>query len=235
MAHPLALPDARTMVTLRPNDALLVIDMQTDFLPGGPLGVPGGDAIVDGINALAQRFEHVVLTADWHPEGHISFASTHGKQAFVDTAEAPYGVQALWPDHCVRGTPGAEIAPGVAIAHAELLLRKGFRAEIDSYSAFVENDKHTRTGLAGYLREREFHRLFFVGLALDFCVGSSALDAHRLGFEAIVLEDLTRAVDLPGRDGGEGSVAQTRRLFAQHNVRRCVSNSVLARRGAVTA
>ena len=223
------------MLTLRPNDVLLVIDMQTDFLPGGALGVPGGDEIVGGITGLAQRFQHVVLTADWHPAGHISFASTHGKQAFADTTEAAYGVQALWPDHCVQGTPGAEVAPALRIAHAEMLLRKGFRPEIDSYSAFVENDKHTRTGLAGYLREREFHRLFLVGLALDFCLGSSALDAHRLGFEAIVLEDLTRAVDLPALDGAEGSVAQMRQLFAQHNVRSCTSASLLDRRNAVVA
>lgn len=219
------------MLNLRPTDVLVVVDMQADFLPGGPLGVPGGDEIVAGINALARRFQHVVLTADWHPAGHISFASTHGKRAFEDVVEAPYGVQALWPEHCVQGTGGAEIAEGIEIPHAEMLLRKGFRAEIDSYSAFVENDKHTRTGLAGFLRERELHRLFFVGLALDFCVGYSALDAHRLGFEPIVVEDLTRAVGLPGRDGAAGSVAQMERLFGQHGVRRCGSDSVSDRRG----
>ena len=203
------------MLTLRPTDALLVIDMQLDFLPGGPLAVAEGDQIVSGINALAARFDHVILTADWHPVNHISFASTHGKQPFTDTVETHYGTQSLWPVHSVQGTPGAEITPALHIPHAELLLRKGFRKHIDSYSAFVENDKHTRTGLAGYLRERELKRLFFVGLAFDFCVGHSALDAHRLGFEAIVLEDLTRAVNLPG------TVETTRTCFTQHSIRTC--------------
>ncbi len=214
------------MLTIRPTDALLVIDMQTDFLPGGPLAVKGGDAIIPGINALAARFEHVLLTADWHPAHHISFASTHGKHPFTDTAEASYGLQSLWPDHCLQDTPGAEITPALHIPHAELLLRKGFRRDIDSYSAFVENDKHTRTGLAGYLRERELHRLFFVGLAYDFCVGFSAQDAHRLGFEPIVLEDLTRAVDLPATATTPGSVAHTRAALAQGNVRSCTSTSI---------
>ena len=213
------------MLTLRPTDALLVIDMQTDFLPGGPLAVKEGDAIIPGINALAARFEHVILTSDWHPGGHISFASTHGKKPFTDTVEASYGSQALWPDHTIQGTAGAEIAPALKIPHAELLLRKGFRKEIDSYSAFVENDKHTRTGLAGFLRERELKRLFFVGLALDFCVGYSALDAHRLGFEAVVLEDLTRAVDLPG------TVEHTHTCFSQHDIRVCNAASVSERPG----
>ncbi len=204
------------MLTLRPTDALLVIDVQIDFLPGGALAVTDGDAILPGINALAARFDHVILTQDWHPGGHISFASTHtSKQAFTDTVETGYGTQSLWPDHCVQNTPGAQLSPELDIDDAELLLRKGFRKDIDSYSAFVENDKHTRTGLAGYLRERELKRLFFVGLAFDFCVGYSAIDAHRLGFEAIVLEDLTRAVDLPG------SVEHTRSCFTQGSVRVC--------------
>ncbi|MFC6646971.1 nicotinamidase [Granulicella cerasi] len=177
---------------LRPTDALLVIDMQHDFLPGGALGVDGGDSIIAPIEQLAQQFEHVILTADWHPAGHISFASTHGKQPFVDIHEAPYGKQHLWPDHCLQCTRGAEIA--VNIPHAELILRKGFRREIDSYSAFLENDKTTPTGLAGYLRERGLTRIFLCGLAYDYCVGNSALDAAKLGFEAVVLEDLTRAV-----------------------------------------
>lgn len=212
------------MLNLRPTDALLVIDMQTDFLPGGPLAVKGGDSIIPGINELAARFEHVVLTQDWHPQHHISFASTHpGKQPFTDSVEAPYGMQSLWPDHCIQGTPGAAIDPRVDIPHAELLLRKGFRTGIDSYSAFVENDKHTRTGLAGFLRERELKRLFFVGLAFDFCVGHSALDATRLGFEAVVLEDLTRAVGLPG------TVEHIRSAFTQGNVRTCVSSLVGSR------
>lgn len=223
------------MMTLRPTDALLVIDMQTDFLPGGPLAVREGDQIIPGINALAARFEHVILTADWHPEQHVSFASTHGKQPFTDTAEASYGPQSLWPDHCLQGTAGAEITPALHVPHAELLLRKGFRKDIDSYSAFVENDKHTRTGLAGYLREREFHRLFFVGLAFDFCVGYSALDAHRLGFEPIVLVDLTRAVDLPATATTPGSVEHTRSCFAHSNVRTCTSSTITEKRTAAHA
>ncbi len=197
---------------LRSTDALLVIDMQADFLPGGALAVQGGDAIVPGINRLAKRFDHVILTQDWHPRGHISFASTHERQPFTGTVEASYGTQALWPDHCVQGTSGAEFAPGLAIPHAEMILRKGFRREIDSYSAFTENDGTTSTGLAGYLRERDLRRLFFAGLAFDFCVGFSAVAAARLGFEATVVEDLTRAVNLPG------TVAGTQASFARDGV-----------------
>ena len=200
---------------LRPTDALLVIDMQLDFMPGGPLAVSGGGRIIPGINAMAARFDHVLLTQDWHPAGHISFASSHpGKQPFTDTVVASYGTQHLWPDHCIQGTPGAALHPGLELPNAELLLRKGFRREIDSYSAFTENDGVTPTGLAGYLRERKLIRLFFTGLAYDFCVGFSALAAAGLGFEAIVLEDLTRAVDL--RD----SVARTNSAFTSAGVRR---------------
>jgi nicotinamidase/pyrazinamidase len=203
--------------TVQPADALLVIDMQNDFLPGGSLAVAEGDLIVPGINALAAKFEHVVLTQDWHPLGHISFASTHGLRPFVDTVQVAYGTQHLWPDHCVQGTRGAELHPGLAIPHAELLLRKGFRREIDSYSAFTENDGVTPTGLAGYLRERGLTRLFFVGVAYDFCVGFSALAAVRLGFEAIVVEDLSRAVGLPG------TVDTTNGAFAAEGVGRISS------------
>ena len=184
--------------TLRSTDALLVIDMQLDFLPGGALAVAGGDAILPGINALAAKFEHVILTQDWHPRGHISFASSHGKQPFTDTVEAAYGTQTLWPDHCIQGSPGAALHPDLDIPHTELILRKGFRREIDSYSAFTENDGIRPTGLAGYLRERGLQRLFLTGLAYDFCVGFSALAAARLGFESLVVEDLSRAVGLPG-------------------------------------
>ena len=183
---------------LRDTDALLVIDMQRDFLPGGALAVAEGDAILPGINTLAARFDHVILTQDWHPRGHISFASSHGLQPFTDTVQAAYGTQALWPDHCIQGTPGAQLHPRLEIPHAELLLRKGFRRDIDSYSAFTENDGATPTGLAGYLRERGLRRLFFVGLAYDFCVGFSAIAAARLGFQSTVVEDLARAVALPG-------------------------------------
>ena len=182
---------------LRPTDALLVIDMQLDFLPGGALAVADGEAILPGINALAARFDHVILTQDWHPRNHISFASTHGLHPFTDTIEASYGTQHLWPDHCIQGTRGAELHPDLSIPHAELILRKGFRKNIDSYSAFTENDQQTPTGLAGYLRERGLTRLFFTGVAYDFCVGFSALAAARLGFESLVIEDLTRAVNLP--------------------------------------
>lgn len=211
---------------LRPTDALLVIDMQLDFLPNtlgyrGALAVTGGDAILPGINALAARFPHVLLTQDWHPRHHISFASTHpGKHPFTDTVEAPYGTQTLWPDHCIQGTPGAELHPDLRIPHAELILRKGFRADIDSYSAFTENDQRTPTGLAGYLRERSLTRLFFTGLAYDFCVGFSALAAARLGFESLVLEDLTRAVNLPN------TVDSTNIAFAAAGVQQINSSNL---------
>jgi nicotinamidase/pyrazinamidase len=188
---------------LHPTDALLVIDMQLDFLPStsqhhSTLPVTNGDAIIPGINALAARFDHVILTQDWHPAGHISFASTHNLKPFSDTIDAPYGKQTLWPDHCIQNTPGAELHPDLNIPHAELILRKGFRRDVDSYSAFTENDRTTPTGLAGYLRERGLQRLFFTGLAYDFCVAFSALAAVKLGFESIVIDDLTRAVGLPG-------------------------------------
>jgi nicotinamidase/pyrazinamidase len=206
---------------LRPTDALLVIDMQLDFLPGGALEVPHGDTILPAINALAARFDHVLLTQDWHPRGHISFASSHGLHPFTDTIETPYGTQTLWPDHCIQGSPGANLHPALSIPHAELILRKGFRKTIDSYSAFTENDQHTPTGLAGYLRERGLTRLFFTGVAYDFCVGFSALAAARLGFEALVLEDLTRAVNLPH------TVDATNTAFAAAGVQRISSSELL--------
>ncbi len=197
---------------LRATDALLVIDMQLDFLPGGSLAIAGGDALIPGINALAARFDHVILTQDWHPEGHISFASTHSLKPFVDTVDAPYGKQTLWPNHCIQGSPGAQLHPDLDIPHTELILRKGFRRSIDSYSAFTENDGATPTGLAGYLRERNLQRLFFTGVAYDFCVGFSALAAVKLGFESIVLDDLSRAVGLPG------TIDTTNRAFAEAKV-----------------
>ena len=199
-------------IALRDTDALLVIDMQLDFLPGGSLAVTGGDQIIPGINALAARFDHVILTQDWHPEGHISFATTHHLKPFTDTFDAPYGKQTLWPDHCIQNTPGAALHPDLNIPHAELILRKGFRPGIDSYSAFTENDGITPTGLAGYLRERNLHRLFFTGLAFDFCVGFSAIAAAKLGFESIVIDDLTRAVGLPG------TVEATNKAFATYSI-----------------
>jgi nicotinamidase/pyrazinamidase len=180
------------------REVLVVVDMQNDFLPGGALAVRGGDAVVPVVNLLAARFEHVVLTQDWHPPQHLSFASSHpGRRAF-ETIEAAYGPQVLWPDHCVQGTQGAAFAPGLSIAHAQLVLRKGFRAAIDSYSAFCEADGTTLTGLAGYLRERGFGRVVLAGLATDFCVAWSAVDARRYGFEVTVVEDACRAIDTSG-------------------------------------
>ena len=214
---------------LQPADALLVIDMQVDFLPGGPLGVAGGDALVPGINQLARHFDHVILTQDWHPAGHISFAGSHpGKEPFRDTVEAFYGTQTLWPEHCLGGSPGAALAPGLDVPHAELILRKGFRRGIDSYSAFVENDKTTLTGLAGYLRERGLRRLFFCGLASDFCVGHSAVDAVHLGFEALLVEDLSRAVDLPGTATNPGTVEAMQARLAAAGIHQSHSGAMLS-------
>ena len=180
------------------RDALVVIDVQNDFCPGGALAVADGDAVVPVCNALIGRFEHVVLTQDWHPPGHRSFASSHPGRAAFDTIELDYGVQTLWPDHCVQGTEGAALHADLDATRAQLLVRKGFRAHIDSYSAFYENDRASPTGLAGYLRERGFSRVFLCGLATDYCVAWSALDARRLHFDAVVLLDACRAIDLGG-------------------------------------
>lgn len=180
------------------NDVLLVVDIQNDFCPGGKLAVPKGDEVVPVVNRLATRFAHVVLTQDWHPKGHLSFASSHpGKQPH-DTIEVSYGRQVLWPDHCVQGTPGAAFRSDLDIPHAELVLRKGYHRAIDSYSAFYENDRTTRTGLSGYLRERGLRRVFLAGLAFDFCVRYSAEDAHRENFETVVIEDACRGIDIGG-------------------------------------
>jgi nicotinamidase/pyrazinamidase len=180
------------------NDVLLVIDVQNDFCPGGSLAVREGDHIVPLINDLGRRFEHVILTQDWHPEGHISFASTHPGAEPYSSIQATYGPQTLWPEHCLQHSAGAEFHPALDLPHAELILRKGFRRGIDSYSAFLENDHRTPTGLAGYLRERGLNRLFLCGLAYDFCVRFSAVDGAAHGFECVVIEDATRAVNLPG-------------------------------------
>ncbi len=184
-------------VTPMDEDVLVVIDVQNDFCPGGSLAVSKGDEIVPVVNRLMGQFRHVVLTQDWHPAGHSSFASTHKGQPFA-TIKLDYGDQTLWPDHCVQGTRGAEFHAGLKLTGAELVLRKGFRKPIDSYSAFFENDKVTRTGLAGYLRDRGLKRLFMCGLATDFCVAWSALDGRREGFQVVVLEDACRAIDLNG-------------------------------------
>lgn len=179
-------------------DALIVVDLQNDFCPGGALAVSDGDAIVPGVNDLMAAFPAVILTQDWHPRDHSSFASGHPGKTPMEKVEMPYGPQVLWPDHCIQGTPGAAFHPGLAIDRADLVLRKGFRPTIDSYSAFFENDHATATGLAGYLRDRGITRLTMVGLALDFCVGWSARDAAALGFETVVRTDLCRAIDVDG-------------------------------------
>jgi nicotinamidase/pyrazinamidase len=178
------------------TDVLVVVDVQNDFCPGGRLAVPGGDEIVPVVNALIERAPHVVLTQDWHPPGHMSFASAHPGAKPYDLFEASYGPQTLWPDHCVQGTDGAAFHPALVAAKAELVVRKGFHRLIDSYSTFYENDRTTPTGLGGYLRERGFRRVFLAGLAFDFCVAWSAEDARRLGFETVVVEDACRALDV---------------------------------------
>lgn len=184
--------------TIGEQDVLLAVDVQYDFCPGGALAVAGGDEVVGVINGLGRRFAHVVMTQDWHPAGHRSFASRHpGKQPF-ESMDMPYGPQTLWPDHCVQGTRGAEFHAGLELPNCELVVRKGFRAEIDSYSAFMENDHATPTGLAGYLRERGLKRLFLAGLATDYCVRFSALDGRQAGFDVILIEDGCRAIDLEG-------------------------------------
>jgi nicotinamidase/pyrazinamidase len=181
-----------------PATCLLVVDVQNDFMPGGALAVPGGDEVVPVINRLVARFEHVVLTQDWHPRRHISFASSHpGKQPF-ETTRLAYGTQVLWPDHCVQGTSGAVFHPDLDVTKAQLVIRKGHHAGIDSYSAFLEADRKTATGLAGYLRERGFGKLYVCGLATDFCVAWSALDARAAGLETTVIEQACRAIDLEG-------------------------------------
>ena len=184
-------------ITPTADDALIVIDVQNDFCPGGALAVPKGDEIVPLVNRLIGQFEHVVLTQDWHPRGHSSFASTHKGQPFTNI-RLGYGEQTLWPDHCVQGTSGAAFHDDLDVQRSELVLRKGFRREIDSYSAFFENDRKTKTGLCGYLRDRGLKRLFMCGLATDFCVAWSALDGRREGFPVVVIEDACRAIDLNG-------------------------------------
>ena len=178
--------------------ALLVVDVQNDFCPGGNLAVAAGDAIVPRVNELIEQFDHVLLTQDWHPAGHLSFASSHADKAPYETVEMAYGTQRLWPDHCVQGTPGAAFHPDLHIEKAELIVRKGFRKTIDSYSTFFENDRTTPTGLAGYLRERGIDTLYLTGLATDFCVKFSALDGRAQGFTVYVVEDAVRGIDTEG-------------------------------------
>lgn len=183
------------------RDVLLVVDVQNDFIPGGALAVKEGDAIVPLVNQLAAGFEHVILTQDWHTPGHVSFASAHpGKKPF-ETITLGYGTQVLWPDHCVQGTPGADLHKDLRIPHAELIIRKGYRKQMDSYSAFFEADGKTTTGLAGYVKDRGFRQVYLVGLATDFCVCWSALDARKVGLGASVIEDACRGIDTNGSLG----------------------------------
>ncbi|MGO4330019.1 bifunctional nicotinamidase/pyrazinamidase [Cupriavidus sp. 2TAF22] len=204
------------------QDCLLVIDVQNDFMPGGALAVPRGDEIVPVVNRLAQAFAHVVVTQDWHPAGHASFAASHaGTQPFQSIA-LPYGQQVLWPVHCVQDTPGAALHAGLHVPHARLVVRKGHHRDVDSYSAFMEADRATRTGLAGYLREQGVRRVFCVGLATDYCVAWSALDARAAGFEAAVVEDACRAIDL------DGSLERAWQDLSAAGVQRLQSADVLA-------
>ena len=183
---------------IRNDDVLLIIDVQNDFCPGGALAVADGDAVVPVVNRLAEKFDHVVLTQDWHPAGHSSFATSHPGSAPFASISMPYGQQTLWPDHCIQGSAGAAFHPKLETTRAELVIRKGFRPEIDYYSAFYENDRKTPTGLSGYLRERGLRRIFMAGLATDYCVHYSAVDARRLGFDTVLVEAGCRAIDLAG-------------------------------------
>ena len=192
--------------------ALLVIDVQNDFCPGGKLAVAGGHDVLPLVNQLASQHAHVILTQDWHPADHSSFASQHQGTAPFTQIEMPYGPQTLWPDHCIIGTPGAAFHPALDVKRPELILRKGFRRSVDSYSAFFENDHKTPTGLGGYLKERGFSHVTCVGLAFDYCVRYSAEDARALGFGVSVVEAATRAIDLGG------SVAATRKSFAERGI-----------------
>ncbi len=200
-------------ITPGAGDVLLVIDVQNDFCPGGGLAVPDGDRVVPVINRIAPAFGQVVLTQDWHPPGHRSFASSHpGRQPF-ETIEAAYGPQTLWPDHCVQGTTGAEFHADLETTRAELIIRKGYRTEIDSYSAFFENDHETATGLSGYLRDRGLGRAFLCGLAADYCVAFSAIDAAKGGLDVLLIEDACRGIDL------DGSLAAAKAAMSEAGVR----------------
>jgi nicotinamidase/pyrazinamidase len=207
--------------TMRENEVLLVVDIQNDFCAGGALEVPRADEIISLINRLARRFTHVILTQDWHPRDHLSFASMHPGRSPYETIEVDYGAQILWPDHCVKGTRGAEFHKGLDIPQAELILRKGFRREIDSYSAFYENDRRTPTGLGGYLRERGLSHVVLAGLAFDFCVRYSAEDAQLEGFSVTVIEDACRGIDV------SGSVEETRRHLGRIGVEIARASSFL--------
>jgi nicotinamidase/pyrazinamidase len=209
-------------ITIGERSVLIVVDVQNDFCPGGALAVPRGGDIVPLVNRVANTFDHVVLTQDWHPPGHQSFASSHPGRKPYDTIQLDYGAQVLWPDHCVQGSWGAEFRRDLQIPRAELVLRKGYRHAIDSYSAFYENDCKTPTGLAGYLRERGLREVFLVGLAFDFCVRYSAEDAHRESFAVTVIEDACRSIDV------NGSMVETRRKLAVLGISCIKSDAVRA-------
>jgi nicotinamidase/pyrazinamidase len=204
------------------KSVLIVVDVQNCFLPGGSLAVKDGDQVVPIINRIAQKFVHVVLTQDWHTPGHISFASAHPGKAPFEVIKLPYGDQVLWPDHCVQGTSGADISKEIAIAHAELVIRKGFNKGMDSYSAFLEADHATPTGLAAYLKERGLTRVFVAGLATDFCVAWTAIDAQRLGFETFVIDDASRGID------SRGSLAAAWTAMQSAGVKRIISGDLAA-------
>ena len=224
-AAALALPGIRAGaapgISVRKSDVLVVIDVQNCFLPGGALAVKEGDRIVPMINRLAKSFEHVVLTQDWHTADHVSFASQHPGRKPFETVQLSYGAQVLWPEHCVQGTEGAMLHKDLDVPHAELIIRKGYRREVDSYSAFLEADKKTQTGLGGYLKQRALKRVFFAGLATDFCVAWSALDARRQGFEALVIEDACRGID------NQGSLAKAWAAMKAAGVRRIQSTDLV--------
>lgn len=204
------------------HDVLLVVDVQNSFTPGGSLAVKDGDQIIPLVNRLSGAFEHVVLTQDWHTPGHHSFASSHGGKKPFETTQLPYGTQVLWPDHCVQGTPGADFHKDLRIPHAALIIRKGYRKHMDSYSAFYEADGKTTTGLTGYLRDRGLTRVFLVGLATDFCVAWSAIDARKAGFGALVIEDACRGID------ADGSLARAWKDMLAAGVKRITSADISA-------
>jgi nicotinamidase/pyrazinamidase len=212
---------AAPRISVGESDVLIVVDVQNCFVPGGSLAVKEGDRIVPLINRLAKAFKHVVLTQDWHTADHISFASQHPGTKPFETVQLSYGTQVLWPDHCVQGTEGAMLHKGLDIPHAELIIRKGYRREVDSYSAFLEADKKTQTGLGGYLKQRGLKRAFFAGLATDFCVAWSALDARRQGFEALVIEDACRGID------NQGSLAKAWAEMKAASVQRIQSTDLI--------
>jgi len=212
---------AAPMRKIGSRDVFVVVDVQNCFTPGGSLAVKEGDVIVPLINRIAKQFKHVVITQDWHTADHISFASQHAGKKPFETVRLAYGTQVLWPDHCVQGTDGAALHKDLSIPHAELIIRKGYRREVDSYSAFLEADKKTQTGLGGYLKQRGLKRVYFAGLATDFCVGWSALDARKQGFEALVIEDACRGIDV------QGSLAKAWAAMQVAGVKRIQSTDVI--------